>query len=45
LWNNRDVEILTAAMEVTRGVNFTCKSKEFEITVKDGVMKYEPEGS
>jgi len=45
LWNNRDLEILTGAMEVTRGINFTCKSKEFEITVKDGIMKYEPEGS
>lgn len=32
-------------MEVTRGINFTCKSKEFEITIKDGIMKYQPEGS
>lgn len=45
LKNENDLEILTSAIEVIRDRNLHVISKEFEITVTDGIMTYKPDGS
>lgn len=41
----KDIEIFTAALEVTRGIDISISEKEFTLDVKDGMMHYYPKGS